>query len=330
MRDQKKHGSKRAVLSFGAVILLIAVALYSGLQIMESTVFAPSQSQPAAPSSKTIYRNGIAYFPRQDITVLMVLGIDKFGPVQASSFHQNDGAVDMVMLVIFDETAETYNVLSLNRDTMLQMPALGLGGKPAGTFYGQLALSHTYGTGLEDSCENTRTAVSDFLYGVRIDHYVSMHMDAIAIANDALGGICVNVTEDFSAVDPSIPMGSVTLRGQQAVHYVQTRREVGDQLNLSRLQRQREYMQSFLSTLQQRLDGDDSFVLETYDKLSPYIVTDCSSTVLNSMLSHYKNYTPGKFVTPQGENVLGRTYYEFYPDKEALDALILELFYAPK
>lgn len=330
MRDQKKHGSKRAVLSFGAVILLIAVALYSGLQIMESTVFAPSQSQPAAPSSKTIHRNGIAYFPRQDITVLMVLGIDKFGPVQASSFHQNDGAVDMVMLVIFDETAETYNVLSLNRDTMLQMPALGLGGKPAGTFYGQLALSHTYGTGLEDSCENTRTAVSDFLYGVRIDHYVSMHMDAIAIANDALGGICVNVTEDFSAVDPSIPMGSVTLRGQQAVHYVQTRREVGDQLNLSRLQRQREYMQSFLSTLQQRLDGDDSFVLETYDKLSPYIVTDCSSTVLNSMLSHYKNYTPGKFVTPQGENVLGRTYYEFYPDEEALDALILELFYAPK
>lgn len=330
MRDQKKHGSKRAVLSFGAVILLIAVALYSGLQIMESTVFAPSQSQPAAPSSKTIHRNGIAYFPRQDITVLMVLGIDKFGPVQASTFHQNDGAVDMVMLVIFDETAETYNVLSLNRDTMLQMPALGLGGKPAGTFYGQLALSHTYGTGLEDSCENTRTAVSDFLYGVRIDHYVSMHMDAIAIANDALGGICVNVTEDFSAVDPSIPMGSVTLRGQQAVHYVQTRREVGDQLNLSRLQRQREYMQSFLSTLQQRLDGDDSFVLETYDKLSPYIVTDCSSTVLNSMLSHYKNYTPGKFVTPQGENVLGRTYYEFYPDEEALDALILELFYAPK
>lgn len=330
MRNQKKHGSKRAVLSFGAVILLIAVALYSGLQIMESTVFAPSQSQPAAPSSKTIHRNGIAYFPRQDITVLMVLGIDKFGPVQASTFHQNDGAVDMVMLVIFDETAETYNVLSLNRDTMLQMPALGLGGKPAGTFYGQLALSHTYGTGLEDSCENTRTAVSDFLYGIRIDHYVSMHMDAIAIANDALGGICVNVTEDFSAVDPSIPMGSVTLRGQQAVHYVQTRREVGDQLNLSRLQRQREYMQSFLSTLQQRLDGDDSFVLETYDKLSPYIVTDCSSTVLNSMLSHYKNYTPGKFVTPQGENVLGRTYYEFYPDEAALDALILELFYAPK
>jgi LCP family protein required for cell wall assembly len=330
MRDQKKRSSQRAVLSFGAVILLIAVALYSGLQIMESTVFAPSQSQSAAQNSKTIHRDGTAYFPRQDITVLMVMGIDKFGPVQASSFHQNDGAVDMVMLVIFDETAATYNVLYLNRDTMLQMPALGLGGKPAGTFYGQLALSHTYGTGLEDSCENTKKAVSDFLYGVRIDHYVSMHMDAIAIANDALGGVRVTVTEDFSAVDPSISMGSVTLRGQQAVHYVQTRREVGDQLNLSRLQRQREYMQSFLSTLQQRLDGDDSFVLETYDALSPYIVTDCSSTVLSSMLSHYKNYTPGKFVTPQGENVLGRTYYEFYPDEAALDALILELFYAPK
>lgn len=330
MRDQKKKGSLRAILSFGAVIALIAVALYSGLRVMESTVFAPPQNQSEAQTSKTVYRDGTAYFPRQDITVLMVLGIDKFGPVQASAFHQNDGAVDMVMLVIFDETAETYNVLYLNRDTMLQMPALGLGGKPAGTFYGQLALSHTYGSGLEDSCENTLKAVSDFLYGIHIDHYVSMHMDAIAIANDALGGVHVTVTDDFSAVDPSIPMGGVTLRGEQAIHYVQTRREVGDQLNLSRLQRQREYMQSFLSTLQQRLEQDDSFVLDTYTALSPYIVTDCSSTVLNTMLNRYQHYTPGQFVTPEGENVLGRKYYEFYPDEEALDALILELFYAPK
>ena len=33
-----------------------------------------------------------------------------------------------VMLLIFDETNEVCNVLHLNRDTMLKMPVLGIGG----------------------------------------------------------------------------------------------------------------------------------------------------------------------------------------------------------
>ena len=32
----------------------------------------------------------------------------------------------------------------------------------------------------------------------------------------------------------------------------------------------------------------------------------------------------------EGENKLGEEYYEFYADEEKLDALILQLFYAPK
>ena len=35
-------------------------------------------------------------------------------------------------------------------------------------------------------------------------------------------------------------------------------------------------------------------------------------------------------VTPEGENVIGDEYYEFYPDEEKLDELIVRLFYAPK
>ena len=38
----------------------------------------------------------------------------------------------------------------------------------------------------------------------------------------------------------------------------------------------------------------------------------------------------GQICSIRGENVLGEQYYEFYPDAEALDALILDLFYAPK
>ena len=48
------------------------------------------------------------------------------------------------------------------------------------------------------------------------------------------------------------------------------------------------------------------------------------------MLSRYEGYEIRRFVTPEGENVLGREYYEFHVDEEKLDQLILELFYRAK
>ena len=53
---------------------------------------------------KTLIRNGVAYYPRQDITVLLVLGIDQEGPAVDSGSYNNAGDADAVMLVIFDET----------------------------------------------------------------------------------------------------------------------------------------------------------------------------------------------------------------------------------
>ena len=157
------------IVFFAVILILVLVLLYSGLQVLESTVLHQGQEGSTGFVSKTITRDGVDYFPRQDITVVMVLGIDQYGPVEASVSYNNRGATDMNMLLIFDEKNEVCNVLHLNRDTMVEMPVLGLGGAPAGTYFGQLALSHTYGTGLTDSCENTRTTISDLLYGIEID-----------------------------------------------------------------------------------------------------------------------------------------------------------------
>ena len=147
---------------------------------------------------------------------------------------------------------------------MTDVPVLGIGGRPAGSVYGQLALAHTFGTGLEDSCDNTVKAVSDLLLGAPIDHYMALNMDAIPIANDAVGGVTVKVTDDFSAIDPSLPMGEVTLRGEQATTFIRTRKGLGDQLNLSRMQRQKVYMEGFLEALRAKRAGSDSFLLKMY------------------------------------------------------------------
>lgn len=327
MSKQKPKGS---IAFFCVILLLVLVMIFSGLQILESTVFNQTQDQEEVPASKTIVRDGIEYFPRQDITVMMVLGIDQYGPVQDSGSYNNQGVADVVSLMIFDEKNQNCRILQLNRDTMVDMPVLGIGGKPAGTALGQLALSHTYGSGLEDSCENTKKTVSDFLYGIRIDYYLSMNMDAISILNDAVGGVKVNVVDDFSDVDPSITMGEMVLKGNQAITFVRTRKNVADQKNLSRMQRQREYVNGFMSALQTKVDEDATFALTAYNDVSEYVVSDCSANVISGMMDRYSDYPLVEIVSPEGENTKGEQYMEFYVDEQKLDQLILRLFYAPK
>jgi len=323
--SRHKHAKKTAMLAL--ILILVLGLVFSGLRILESTVFLPEVEETLV--SKTVTRDGIDYFPRQDITVVMALGIDERGPVQSSDSYRNHGESDAVILMILDHKEESCTLLCLNRDTMVNMPVLGLGGKKAGTFYGQLALAHTYGDGLHNSCENTRQTISDLLGGITIDHYVAMNMEGISILNDAVGGVTVDVVDDFSKVDPSIT-GRVTLNGMQALTYVQTRHDVGDQLNITRMGRHETYMRGLMTAIRQKMDNSDTFALDLYSKMEAYIVTDSSATVISSLMERCSDYTLKEIVIPEGENVLTEEYYEFYVNEETLEDLTLRLFYAPK
>ena len=327
---KKKKSPFLSVLLWIILLGLVIAILYSGLQILVSTVLQSPEPTGDNTAKKTIVRDGVEYFPRQDITVMMVLGIDVEGPVQSSNYYRNSGSADSVMLLVFDEATEECTVLYLNRDTMLTMDVLGVRGEYAGTTYGQLALAHTYGTGLEDSCVNMKNTLMNFLHGMTIDYYVAMNMDAIPILNDAVGGVTVNVKDDFSQVNPSITMGELTLQGDQVIDYVRTRKDVGDQKNVTRMARQREYVNGFLKALDEKEHEDIEFAARLYEKLAPYVVTDCSVETLSKTISHYLDYKLLGAVTPEGDNRIEDGHYAFYTDEEKLDALVIDLFYRPK
>lgn len=326
----KRRNKTRQLIYYAAVLLLVLILLYSGLRILEATILNSGSYGEPQIVSKTITRDGIDYYPRRDITVMMLLGVDQAGPVEDSGVFTNPGTSDAVMLLIFDEKNETWSILQLNRDTMMDIPVLGLGGKEAGTIFAQLALAHTYGSGLEDSCLNTRKAVSNFLGGISIDYYISMNMDAVAIVNDAVGGVTVTVTDDFSDVDPTLTMGQVTLRGEQALSFVRDRQNVGDQKHVSRMERHREYMEGFTEALGEKLKEGTGFVVETYSAVAPYLVSDCPISSLTAMIERYQDYQFTGVITPEGQSTVGRQYYEFYADEQKLDELVIDLFYAPK
>ena len=318
------------IFRFCILLILVLVMLYSGLRILESTVLLEDQETQQMMHQKTIIRNGREYFPRQDITVMMILGIDKDGPAESSKYYRNDGAADSVLLLILDDTNKSCSVLCLNRDTMLYNDMMGVNGEYGGTEYGQLAISHTYGTGMEDSCENVKNTLMNNIHGLNIDYYVSMRMDALPILNDAVGGVTVNVVDDFSLVDPSLSKGEVTLRGDQVLTFVRSRKNVGDQKNLTRMERQKTYVSGFFQALKLKKQENTDFIVNVYEEVAPYLVTDCSVNTLSTLLDKYLEYPLREVVIPQGENVLNDGHYEFYPDEEKLDELIVRLFYAPK
>jgi len=314
------------------VMLLIIVIISCGIYYIDSAAFSDNGTDniPNIEGRKTLIVEGKEYFPRQDITVILAMGIDTTGEMKDSGSYNNDGEADVVALIIFDEAEETFSILNLNRDAMVEMPIYGINGKKAGTTYQQLALSHTYGSGMEDSCENTKEVVSALLNDIYIDYFIAANMDAIAIFNDAVDGVTVNVVDDFSMVDKNLPKGEVTLKGQQAISYIRLRKNVGDQLNLSRMERHKEYFFGFMDAFNSKFKQDEFFIYKLYEDISPYMVSNCSATVLSSLADRYEGYTLKEINTLKGENVRGEKFMEFYLDEEELQKVVLDIFYREK
>ena len=326
-----KPFGKRSLFVLVIVLAIIITIVYCGVRL-GSAVFSDSvpEQEISTGTRKTITVDGVDYFPRQDITVVLAMGIDKEGKVESSNSYNNDGESDVISLLIFDNQDETFTILNINRDSMVEMPVLGVGGRKIGTQTAQLALSHTYGSGLEDSCENTRDTVSKLLKGVNIDYYIAANMDAIGIINDVVGGVKVNVTDDFSQIDPTIPIGEVVLDGQQAMHFVRLRKGVGDQLNISRMKRQEQYIAGFMAALNDKIESSSTFAYDFYMSLDGYVVTDCSLNAFSGMFDEYADYEFKEIITPEGENTVGKKFMEFYLDEEKFEKMVLDVFYAPK
>ena len=114
-------------------------------------------------------------------------------------------------------------------------------------------------------------AVSRLLGGAPIDGYAALNMDGIALFNDAIGGVTVTITSDFTAVDPTLVEGeTITLNGQQAFEFVRTRKDVDDQTNLARMERQRIYLEAMKPQL---LALSNEEVVQVMDAVNDYLVT---------------------------------------------------------
>lgn len=329
------------VLKGAAAILAAVLVLLVGmllLQRWENTQGAPVSSsgevssvEAGAPvdGREITYYNGTAYAKREDLETVLLLGVDKFEGETPEGYLNNQQA-DFLLLLVMDEANETCTPIQLNRDTMTQIRILGVTGEPAGTTTGQLALAHTYGSGEEDSCENTALAVSNLLYGMEIDHYVSLTMDGVALLNDLVGGVTVEVLDDFSGIDDSLVQGeTVTLQGQQALTYVRSRGGLEDSSNLHRMERQRQYLAALQQQLKAAVQQEDGFTLDALLQLNEYMVSDCTVDQLSDLGNSLAAYQVSDILTTPGDAQEGEEFMEFTVDEAALQQLVMDVFYEP-
>ena len=317
-----------------ALLMLIGVGLVSAhlwekAQRRREEQLIAETDVYVSPERMRVYYNDAWYELRNDLETYLVMGLDKVEETKSGedNFINNQQA-DFLFLVIVDKTNKCVSALHINRDTMAEIQQLGLGGKKIGTYTGQLALAHTYGTGGRDSCRNMVQAVSRFLYDVPIDHYFSLTMDAVPVLNDLVGGVTVHIDDDFSAVDPTLEQGKdVLLKGQQALTFVRNRRYLDDSSNLQRMNRQRAYIDGLYRQIMAKLQNDDRFGAKLASQLSDYSLSDLTTSQLSDLGEKLKNYPFTSIYSIKGETVLGEKYMEFYADEEDLQKTVINLFF---
>ena len=327
----KKRNDKRKLMR-GLAVALLAVFLLTGAFLLLELWEKRQSIFPEHKTENTVYEyNGVEYVKNEDVESFLILGLDKFEDAINNDSYNNDQRADFLRLLVFDNSETKFTAVHLNRDTMVNMNVLGVAGQKIGTVNKQLALAHTYGNGRDVSCRNTADAVSELLNGVKVNHYLSITMDAVPILNDLLGGVEVTVLDDFSGIDDTLIKGeTVTLHGDHALTYVRERYGLEDSSNSTRMVRQRQYMTAVYDKAMLKIENDDNFVIEASSKLADYIVSDRSVNQLQEIAKKLSQYKFTEIETLEGESVVKDGLMEFRPDADSIDKIVFELFYKKK
>ncbi|MCD4526679.1 LCP family protein [Nocardioides sp. cx-173] len=238
MRTTRSRRRRRTALALLTVLGLVAVvstasAYYLGRRLVAPIeridgVFAGLEDRPSKPTTG----------PAAKAINILLLGTDRRSDepttgdlARAAAWVPGAQRSDAMLLVHIDGDREGATVVSLPRDSWVEVPGHG---------HTKINAAYSYGG------PSLAVATVEELTGVRIDHLAVIDWDGIRALTDELGGVTVTVPETVhdSARDVTWTAGEHRLTGQAALDYVGQRFGLpgGD---LDRASRQ----QNFLRTL---------------------------------------------------------------------------------
>lgn len=214
----------------GTFLLAVLLAVTAGFGWLYSVITVPkSGGDPGVdPVSAT---------PPPDRRInVVIMGHD----VEVIRGHRQATRTDTIMVASFDPLYHEVDILSIPRDTRVQIP--GRRG------YDKINAAHAYG-----GPDLTVQTVSEFL-GVPIDGYVDVGVEGFQKMVDILGGVDVYVPYNMNYDDPvqdlhiHIPKGNQHLDGYQAMGFVRERYH-DPRGDFGRMDRQHEFIRAMVQKM---------------------------------------------------------------------------------
>ena len=315
MKNRKHKIKKEYLIVGGAVVLSVLIgALLSFIfsRRVERTVSEASYTPPS--DNTTITRDGVTYKRDGSVRAYLFLGVDDVG--LSYEDYGRGGRTDTIML--FAKDGSELRILEISRDTMTEVDTYDTAGDYLSTGVMQINMQYSFGNSPRRSAYLTKRAVSALLGGIEINGAVALDMSGIAPIVNALGGVDVRMEEARTYIDPAYTLGAVIhMGGGEAETFIRWRDKSSVGQNDARMSRDGWFMRQMLESIK----GQDlSFYLDIAD---PYINTDLTADEINDLFECDLADT----VRVPGESRRTSVHDEFYVDEDALQVILIDLFY---
>ncbi len=232
--------------------------------------------------SSKLWQVGLGYQVARPVNIL-IMGIDRVPNAEEGSSEIFMGRSDTMLLLRVDPITDSVSLLSIPRDTQIELPGIGTDKINDANVQGGATLA-------------ART-VSSVLNGVTIDRYIRISTDAFRELVDLIGGVEVNVPKPMIYEDKTqklkinLSPGLQTLNGDQAEQFARFR---GDDLgDIGRVQRQ----QTLLKALRQKLTHPTIIprLPALVQAMQKYIDTNLSMEEILALVGTGRKLSEGKF-----------------------------------
>ena len=318
------------------VILLAAAVLCIALGVFNRTGISHSEKTEAESGTQgrtaekanpdAIVYDGKTYVYNDHLTNYLLLGVDTDGSIQEPKEPGSAGQSDSIFLISYDRVKETTVGLAIPRDTITQIEKFTPGGESLGFYSDHLNLQYAYGDGKRKSCELTSAAVSRLLSGLPVGGYAAINLDSIPRLTQLLGGVEVTVPDDsLSGKNPDFVKGNkVVLDETNTETFVRSRDRQIEQSAITRMNRQKVFLEAFASKLAQEQKKDASTVTTLFETMKTEMVTNMSNDQFVDIAVAERS---GGIQTIPGETGHEEVYDVYRVDDAALYKMVLELFY---
>lgn len=190
-------------------------------------------------------------------TDILLLGSDQRSGAEAQ--YVTGARADTIMVLHIPEDGSAAYLISVMRDTWVNIPGYG---------------SHKVNAGLNYGGVDLQVATIEQLLGIQMDHVAEIDFQGFKALVDTLGGVTVQVPFTFSSGPYTYTAGSQTLDGGEALQFVRERYSFSDG-DYQRVRNQRAFLRGVYNEL--KADGALSSagkLLQVIESVSPYMSVD--------------------------------------------------------